>query len=153
MHEVDLMAPLGLRINELFWCAEHVCCILQFGQLLINILLNNGCRSRMKVPCVIYCGLTQMTDADGGFRQEEQGTHLDKILHNNSTIQMDLALFQGPINLWWKGLIGPRLVSVVFDFSSSNNFPHHILFTKFMFRFQNLCCPFSLNCNWYCPNH
>jgi len=53
----------------------------------------------MKDPCVIFCGLTRMTDADGGFRQEEQGTHLDKILLNNSTIQMDLPLFQGPINL------------------------------------------------------
>jgi hypothetical protein len=76
----------------------------------------------MKDPCVIFCGLTRMTDADGEFRQEEQGTHLDKILLNNSTIQMDLALFQGPINLWWKGSTGPRLVSTVFHFSSSNHF-------------------------------
>jgi hypothetical protein len=94
----------------------------------------------MKVPCVIYCGLTQMTDADGGFRQEEQGTHLDKILHNSSTIQMDLALFQGPINLWWKGLIGPRLVSVVFDFTNFRT----ILFV------QSLCFVFKIS---VAPSH
>ena len=44
--------------------------------------------------CVIFRGLIQMTDADEGYRQEEQGTHLDKILLNNSTKQMELALFQ-----------------------------------------------------------
>jgi hypothetical protein len=53
----------------------------------------------MKGLCVIFCGLTRMTDVGGEFHREEQGTHLVKISHNNSTIRIDLALFQGPINL------------------------------------------------------
>jgi hypothetical protein len=53
----------------------------------------------MKDLCVIFCGLTRMTDVGGEFHQEEQGIHLGKISHSNSTIWTDLALFQGPINL------------------------------------------------------
>jgi|SwirhisoilCB1_FD_contig_61_5662383_length_932_multi_2_in_0_out_0_1 hypothetical protein len=53
----------------------------------------------MKDPCVIFCGLTQMTDVDGEFHQEEQVTHLGKTLRSSSTIQMVFLSFQGPINL------------------------------------------------------
>jgi hypothetical protein len=53
----------------------------------------------MKGPCVIFCGLTQMTDVGGEFHQEERVTHLGKILHSSSIIQMVSLSFQGPINL------------------------------------------------------
>jgi hypothetical protein len=39
----------------------------------------------MKVLCVIFCGRTQMIDADGESRPEELDTHSDKIFRNNST--------------------------------------------------------------------
>ena len=42
----------------------------------------------MKDQCVIFCGLTRMTDVVGEFHQEEQVTHLGKTLQSNSTIRM-----------------------------------------------------------------
>lgn len=42
----------------------------------------------MKDLCVIFCGLTRMTDVGGEFHQGVLDTHLAKISHNNLTIQM-----------------------------------------------------------------
>ena len=53
----------------------------------------------MKDPCVIFCGLTQMTDAGGEFHREEQVIHLGKISLNSLTIQMVYLSSQGHINL------------------------------------------------------
>ena len=41
---------------------------------------------RTKVQCVIFCGQTLMTDADGVSHQEVLDTHLAKILQNSSII-------------------------------------------------------------------
>jgi hypothetical protein len=52
VHQVDLIAPSVLRINEFLSCAEHRFYIQQFSQLLINVFLQNGYRSHTKDPCV-----------------------------------------------------------------------------------------------------
>jgi hypothetical protein len=136
VHQVDLIAPSVLRINEFLSCAEHRFYIQQFRQLLINVFLQNGYRSHTKDPCVIFRGLTWnpgwLMRMDEGYRQEEQCTHLGKILLNNSTIQMNLALFQGPINFWWNSSIGFWLVSTVFDFSSSDHLRAMVLYQFFI---------------------
>ena len=69
-----------------------------------------GSRFRMRVQCVISCGLTQMTDVGGEYLLEVQDTHLGRIsLHSLTTI-MGSLLFLELTNLLWKDTIGARFV-------------------------------------------
>lgn len=75
---------------------------LYFSNVLCQLMLQislNACRFLMKDPCVIFCGLTQMTDVGGEFHREEQVIHLGKISLNSLTIQMVYLSSQGHINL------------------------------------------------------
>lgn len=63
----------------------------------------------MKVPCVIFYGLTQMTVVDGEYRLEEPGTLLAKIFQKHSITITALRWWLGHINWSWKDIIGHRI--------------------------------------------
>lgn len=64
----------------------------------------------MKDPCAIFFGLILMIVVDGEYHQEEQATHLGKILPKILITQTALLLWLELTNLLWKVLIGVRWV-------------------------------------------
>lgn len=80
-------------------------CLLPLKLWIISERWRECRKSLMKDPCATCSGLILMTDRDGGWIPEVQGTHLAKILLSSSTTQTTWKWSHVLISWWCKATL------------------------------------------------